>query len=186
VIFLDIDIGLKIRKLRKSKNMSIAELAGNTNLSTGLISQIERDIIGTSVESLWKIAKALNVSIGYFFDEENEPVYDPIVKSTERKVIKTSQSNATYELLSHDLNGKIEFLYITLEPRDATREELISHEGEECGIVIKGRLLVRHGVNEHILEEGDSIYFNSAIPHRYINIGNEPCISIWAMTPPSF
>jgi len=183
---LDIDLGLKIRKLRKSKNLSIAELADKTNLSTGLISQIERDIIGPSVESLWKIAKALNVSIGYFFDEENEPVFNPIVKRKDRKVIKTVHSDAAYELLSTDLNRKIEFLYITLEPRDATRDELISHEGEECGIVIKGRLMIRHGDSEYILEEGDSIYFNSTIPHRYINIGSEPCISIWAMTPPSF
>lgn len=46
--------------------------------------------------------------------------------------------------------------------------------------------MVKTKDKEYILEEGDSIYLDSTIPHRYINIGEEECISIWAMTPPSF
>lgn len=91
-----------------------------------------------------------------------------------------------YELLSPDLNRKIEFLYITIKPGDYSSKDLVTHEGEECGIVIKGRLMVKMKDKEYILEEGDSIYFDSTIPHKYINIGDEECISIWAMTPPSF
>lgn len=183
---MNIDIGSKIRELRKKNNMSIVELAEKTNLSTGLISQIERNIVVPSVVSLWKIAKELNVSIGYFFDEENKKNLNPIVKKDERKKIITANSNAIYELLCPDLNRKIEFLYITLMPGDSSTKELITHDGEECGIVIKGKLLIKTKFEEYILEEGDSIYLDSTIPHRYINIGNDICISIWAMTPPSF
>lgn len=186
VVNLNIDIGSKIRQLRKSKNISIAELAEKTDLSVGLISQTERNIVVPSVVSLWKIAQGLDVSIGYFFDEEERKAKNPIVKKNNRKKIVTTNSNAVYELLSPDLNRKIEFLYITLEPRDSSTKELISHEGEECGIVIKGRLLVKTETEDYILEEGDSIYFDSNIPHRYVNIGEQQCISIWAMTPPSF
>ncbi|MEY8304337.1 cupin domain-containing protein [Anaerosalibacter bizertensis] len=89
-------------------------------------------------------------------------------------------------MLTPDLNRKIEFLYITINPGDSSRAGLISHEGEECGIVIKGKLMVKTEYEEYILEEGDSIYLDSTVGHRYINLGEEECISIWAMTPPSF
>ncbi len=186
VIFLNIDIGSKIRSLRKNLNMSITDLARETELSTGLISQMERNIVVPSVASLWKVAKSLDVSIGYFFDEENKVTVNPIVKKKNRKKITTSNSNAVYESLTPDLNRKIEFLYITLEKDDSSTKELITHEGEECGIVLQGKLLVKTANGDYVLEEGDSIYFDSTVPHRYVNIGDKTCISIWAMTPPSF
>ncbi len=97
-----------------------------------------------------------------------------------------SNSNALYELLSHDLNRKIEFLYITIGPGEVSSEGLVSHEGEECGLVLKGELLVKTADGDYELNEGDSIYYESTIPHRYINIGDDVCESVWAMTPPSF
>lgn len=183
---MEIDIGSKIKELRKEKNISIADLSKLSGVSAGLISQVERNAVNPSVATLWKISKSLNVSIGYFFDEEPAPVFNPIVKKDKRKRIVTSDTIATYELLTPDLNRKIEFLYITINPGDSSRTGLINHDGEECGIVIKGKLMVKTKDKEYILEEGDSIYLDSTIPHRYINIGEEECISIWAMTPPSF
>lgn len=178
------ELGKKIRSLRKELGKSLEDLAKEAGLSIGLLSQIERDITGPSVESLWKIAKALNVSMNYFFDnyEENNPV----VRKNERKQLKLPNSNVTYELLSPNLNRKIEFLIVKIEPGQCNKKELIAHEGEECGYVIKGKLKIKWGDKEYILEEGDSIYFDSTVPHRFINIGDEECISIWAMTPPSF
>ena len=184
---MEIDIGTKIRNLRKKNNITISQLSDATKLSTGLISQIERNMVSSSVESLWRISKALNVSIGYFFDEEPEiKSPEPIVRKDKRKIIKTSDSKAVYELLCPDLTKKIEFLNITLQPMDSNAKDLISHEGEEAGIIIKGKMLIKYGDKEYILNEGDSIYLDSTIPHRYINIGKDVCVSIWAMTPPSF
>lgn len=185
---MNIDIGSKIREIRKSKHLSIAELAEKTGLSTGIISQIERDLVTPSVVTFWKISKALEVSFGYFFDEveEEQAVLSPVVKRDQRKTIKTSNRKALYELLSQDLNRKIEFLYITIKPGEQSEGGLVTHEGEECGVVIKGRLLIKMENEEYILEEGDSIYYDSTIPHRYVNIGDEDCESVWAMTPPSF
>lgn len=183
---MEINIGEKIKELRKEKGMSIAELANKAELSPGLISQIERNMVTPSIVSLWKIAQSLQVSIGYFFDEETKDITNPVVKKRERKRIVVSNNNAIYELLSPDLNRKIEFLYITIKPGDYSTKDFVVHEGEECGIVIKGKLMVKMKDRDFILEEGDSIYFDSTIPHRYINIGDEVCESIWAMTPPSF
>lgn len=183
---MDIDIGSKIKKIRLKKNMSIAELAEKSDLSPGLISQIERNTVNPSIASLWKLTNGLDISIGSLFEEEKTYEPNPVVRKNNRKKMFISNSNAVYELLSPDLNRKIEFLYITIQPNSNNNKDLVSHEGEECGIVLKGKLMVKTDKEDYILEEGDSIYFNSTIPHRYINIGDEECISIWAMTPPSF
>ncbi len=183
---MNIDVGSKIRELRKEKGWSIATLAADAQLSTGLISQIERNMVVPSVMALWKIAQTLNVSIGYFFDEEEPHMVNPVVKANNRKRITTDDSDAIYELLTPDLNRKIEFLRIILNRDEASTEDLIGHVGEECGIVIKGRLAVIFENVEYILEEGDSISFDSTKPHKYVNIGDTESISIWAMTPPSF
>lgn len=182
-MYLLMRIGVKIRKLRIDKKMSIEELSKKTGLSTGAISQIERDIVGLSVESLWKIARALDTPISYFFDE---PSGGTVIRKNSRREMKLPESNVTYQLLSPTGNKLIEFLLIEIEPGVCSNYELINHEGEECGYIIKGKLLVKLGDEEYYLEEGDSIYYNSSIPHRFINVGDETCISIWAMTPPSF
>lgn len=183
---MEIDIGSKIKELRKEKDMTITELSEQSDVSAALISQIERNIVNPSIMSLWKIAKSLNVPVGYFFNEEEIKEPNPIVKRGNRKRIVTTDTNAIYELLSPDLNRKIEFLSITIHPGESSNKELVSHEGEECGIVLKGKLLVRTSEDDYALEEGDSVYLNSTTPHRYINAGDDVCISIWAMTPPKW
>ncbi len=77
-------------------------------------------------------------------------------------------------------------LMIEINPNEKIEAELISHEGEECGVVIKGTLRVISGDKIYDLNEGDSIYLDSTIPHKYINMGEELSVSVWAMVPPSF
>lgn len=182
----NIDIGIQIRSLRMAHKKTIAELSEETGLSTGIISKIERNLVVPSVISLWKIAGVLGVSIGSFFEQEDKKSRT-VVRKSERKKIITQNSNAYYELLSPDLNRKIEFLMITIEPGQSTSiSEKLSHDGEECGIVIKGCVLVKLEEEEYLLNEGDSIYFDSSRKHIYMNVGDEVSISIWAMTPPTF
>lgn len=183
---MEIKIGKEIKRLRKEKGLLISDLAEMSNLSSGMISQVERDLVSPSIVTLWKITEALGVSIGYLFDEDSTEVTNPVVRKDKRKRISASNHNAFYELLSPDLNRKIEYLYITINPGDSSSDDLVTHEGEEAGIVIKGRLKILMEDKEYILNEGDSIYFDSTIPHRYVNIGDQVCESIWAMTPPSF
>ena len=126
---INIDVGLKIRNLRKSKNLSIANLSEYTGLSAGLISQIERNKVVPSIKVMWKIAKELNVNIGYFFEEENAE--DVIVRKNNRKRIQTNDSTKTYELLMPDLvNKNLELLLITLNGETKRNKGLVSHEGE--------------------------------------------------------
>ncbi len=178
------ELGDKIRSLRLKQKISIEQLAAMTGLSKGLISQIERDLTGPSVASLWKISKALNVTMNYFFDEYDD--FNQVVRKNERKKIMMKDKSRTYELLCPNLKNKIEMLWIEIKPGDSNSEDRISHEGEECGVVLKGSLRVLSGDKIYDLEEGDSIYLDSTIPHRYMNTGDVPSISVWAMVPPSF
>lgn len=178
------DLGQKIRTLRQKQKISIEQLSQKTGLSKGLISQIERNITGPSVASLWKISKALNVTMNYFFDEFDN--FNQVVRKNERKKIMMKKANRTYELLTPNLKNNIEMLWIEIEPNQSNAEELISHEGEECGVVIRGTLRILSGNDIYDLNEGDSIYLDSTIPHRYLNLGKKTSISVWAMVPPSF
>lgn len=183
---INIDVGEKIRNLRKSKKLSIANLAQNTGLSSGLISQIERNKVVPSIKAMWNIAKALDVNIGYFFEEEKAE--DIIVRKNERKKIQTNDSTKTYELLMPDLIDKnLELLLITLNGETKKNKGLVSHEGEECGYIVKGKMKLIFDTKEYILEEGDSFYFKSNVYHVYENYDkDQECILICAMTPPSF
>ena len=128
---MNIDVGSKIRALRKKESMSISDLAKEAQLSVGIISQIERNLVSPSIVSLWKIAKCLHVSVGYFFEEDSAGPPDPVVRHGERKRIFTSNNNAVYELLSKDLKDKrIEFLYITINPGEDKGRQLVTHDGE--------------------------------------------------------
>ena len=178
------ELGEKVRLLRQKQKISIDQLSEMTGLSKGLISQIERDITGPSVASLWKISKALNVTMNYFFDEYED--FNQVVRKDERKKILMKKSNRIYELLSPNLKKQIEMLWIEIQPNESSTEDLISHEGEECGVVIKGSLRILSGDKVYDLNEGDSIYLDSTIPHRYVNISEDVSISVWAMVPPSF
>jgi len=181
---MNMELGDKIRSLRLKQKISIEQLSLITGLSKGLISQIERDITGPSVASLWKISKALNVTMNYFFDEYDD--FNRVVRKDERKKIMMKDGDRVYELLCPNLKNQIEMLWIEIEPNDSNSDELISHEGEECGVVLKGTLRILSGDKIYDLEQGDSIYLDSTIPHRYINMGNIKSVSVWAMVPPSF
>ena len=183
-------IGSIIRKIRLSKKMTVKELAEKTNLTSSLISQVERDTISPSLGTLVKISKSLNVPLASFFSQKmNNSTATVVIRNKERKKIILPTSHITYNVLSPDENRKIEFLLVEIdESQDqiSNEDELISHVGEECGYVIKGKLEVRLGEEKYYLEEGDSIYFQSTIPHRFKNVCKGKSISIWAGTPPSF
>lgn len=178
------DLGPKIRKLRKSKKLNIAQLANMTELSTGLISQVERDKVVPSINAMIKIANALDVTMGYFFDEETD--LSTITRKNERRTIITNNESRVYELLIPTVNKKIEYILITLNGCKDGSEQPITHEGEECGYVIKGSMVVTIDGVRHVLHEGDSIYFDSSKPHLYESYDDKESISIWAMTPPSW
>ncbi|HHW14789.1 MAG TPA: cupin domain-containing protein [Firmicutes bacterium] len=177
-------IGPAIRNLRTQKKLTLKQFAAATGLSQSLISQVERDLASPSVVSLWKMAKALDVPVGYFF--ESAARENCVVRRHERKRLMFSSSKVIYELLSPRRAKNLEFLMIHIEPGEESGDQELAHPGEECGVVISGRLEVELGEEKIVLEEGDSIYFESTIPHRLRNPGTEPVVAVWVDYPPMF
>jgi len=176
-------IGVKIREIRESKNLSIKELSEKANLSSSFISQVERDLVAPSITSLREISKVLEIPIFYLIDDE---VNSEIVKKNHRRKFSLPESNVTFELLSHDLNRKMENVLITLGSGESTFNTPYSHEGEEFDYCISGRVEITLGIEKKILEYGDSIYFFCSIPHCFRNIGKEEAQIISSVTPASF
>jgi transcriptional regulator with XRE-family HTH domain len=175
--------GENIRELRKEKGLSLQELSQKSGVSTSMISQIERSNADPTMTTLYKICTALNITIAELIMENEE--LGIVVKRDNRKTMFLPNSKVKYQMLTSNPKNDLEMLLIELEPEQEDRQ-VISHIGAECGFVLQGQLTVVLGNEEFVLDEGDSINFNSSIPHRFINTGNEKSISIWAMTPPSF
>lgn len=175
-------IGSEIRKIRSEKGITVKELARETNLSASMISQVERGLTTPSIPTLVKISLAFGVPLISFFLGVHG---DPVIKKGQRKTLVLPSSGVSFQLLSPSESKKIEFLLIEIEGKDSNYE-LVSYTGEKCGYVIQGGMEVILGENTYRLEEGDSIYFESTIPHRFKSADGSKTVSIWAITPPSF
>lgn len=180
------EIGSRLRALRKKQGLSIAALAELSGVSTGLISQIEREMVVPTVVSIYRIAQALGTDIGYFFPAPPTRSYD-LFHPGGRKMIVTGNGASSYELLNPDRSDRIlDMVLVTLRGGEVYDHDCIGHAGEECGYVLSGVLTVLLNGDEIDLQPGDSISFSSPQPHKYINNGPHDCVSLWAMTPKFF
>lgn len=177
-------IGQRTRAIRKLRGHSASELARAAGVSRGLISQIELDRANPSIDTLRRIAAALDSPIAAFFDDA--PANGIVVRTDERKTLRVPRSGLTYQLLTPDLNRQIEFILIEFEPGQEGSRVPFGHPGEEAALVLEGQVHVWVGDEEHVLDAGDSISFNSGVPHRVANLGKRKAALVSAITPPSF
>ncbi len=159
-----------------------------TELSISFLSQVERNLLTPSVSSLKRIADVLGIPAGSFMFKADRAMGTArvgIVRRRERKRITLPASNISYELLSPDLRRRTSILWLHAAP-GAQSGPAFSHEGEDGVVVLKGRLKVEVGGVWHDLSTGDSIYFNSELPHRWCNRSKRKAEAIWVSAPPSF
>jgi transcriptional regulator with XRE-family HTH domain len=182
-------IGLKIRELRKHRGITLKEFSQKVGVTASLISQVERGVAAPSISSLKKISEALGISIAVFFNDvaqkDLRSDFSPIVRKDERKILHPSPG-VTYHLLSKNLQGKLEFLLAFYDVGATTGLKPYSHRGEECALVLKGKLEIQIGSSTYILSKDDSLTFSCEIPHQVRNVGKGQAVSIWCVTPPSF
>jgi quercetin dioxygenase-like cupin family protein len=107
------------------------------------------------------------------------------VRKEERKRVRFPDSNLSVELISASANKQIEMLEASLEPGAKTNNKPITHEGEECILVKKGRMKINVGDEEYNLKEGDSIYLLSGMSHSIENTSKNELVFILALTPPT-
>ena len=191
------DLGGKLRFIRLQKKMTLQELSQKSKVSKSQLSQIERNVSVPTVAKLQKIAEALDIKFSNLFPEnddssskadlvnlkENSKRISVVRKGQRKKMVMPW--GALYEMLCPDLQHKIEFIYLHY-PVGTAVEGQYTHEGEECGVVLEGTFKGTFGSMEVILEPGDSIYYDSTIPHSWETVGNAEVRAIWAITPPSF
>jgi transcriptional regulator with XRE-family HTH domain len=178
-------LGQEIRDLRKHRGATISDLARAIGKSTGYVSQVERNRSTPSVADLQKVAAALGVQMGWFFDriEKGPPEERPyIVRAGNRRRLNFGLGVTDY-LLSPSLSGRLELLYTTLGPRAKGGEQLIAYSGEQAGVVLSGTFELHIGDKRFLLREGDSFSFPSTTPHHYRNPGRIETVIIWASTP---
>lgn len=180
-------IGSKIREWRREEGLTLAVLADRVGLSTGYVSQVERGLANPSLEVLKRLADAVGHTVGELFSNASEePGGYSVSKRGQRKKIEYPGSGIMNELLSPDLRHSMEVIWVEAEPGAASGGHPHAHPGEECGIVVNGRMIFWVGPDKVILDEGDSIYLDSSIPHRWIAGDAGQLRAVWLITPPTF
>ena len=158
------DIGSKIRAIRNRKKVTIAQMCEGTGLSKGFISNVENNNTSPSISTLQTIANYLDVPLPYLLLEKKQHMR--IVKKVERTY--SSFNNLKIEHMSS--KGGLRLMSVEFPP-GASIGEAHAHEGEECHLVMKGKVLAEQGEDSYILEEGDSFSWNASVPHTVKNIG---------------
>ncbi len=181
-------MGGVIRKARKTRKMVLQELADRADLSIGFISQVERNLLTPSVSALKRIADVLDIPAGSLMfgaESRKSGVGVGLVRRSRRKRVVFADSRIEYEMLTPDLRRRMSALWLKAPPHSASGP-VFSHDGEDAVIVLKGALKIEIGGVWYELGKGDSLYFNSELPHRWRNDSAMSAEIIWVSTPPSF
>jgi len=165
-------LGDKVRHVREIKNFSIEDLAKESGVGADVISRVEAGDLVTSLTPLIKLARVLGVRLGTFLDDQE--VEGPVVtrKNDSARVVRVAEnakekSDLDFFSLAHDKSGRhMEPFMIEIDPSSAQNIKLSSHEGEEFIHVLGGRVEIQYGKNAYLLETGDSIYYDSVVPHH--------------------
>ena len=175
------NLGKRLRALRNEQGLTLVQLGQQVGLSASYLSQIERGETMPSLSRLTTLAKALDVEVGYFFEDD---VSAPCIIRLNQGKRLSGTADAIMELLSADLTDKkIQPYRLVCQP-GASRDQPPTYPGEELGFILKGQLTVTVGEETFVLKAGDSIHYETLQPRSWRNEGDEECIAIWAVSPP--
>jgi transcriptional regulator with XRE-family HTH domain len=168
-------IGKRLQKYREILALSLADLAERTQLPVSLLEDFEGGRVSPSIGVMIKLARALGQRVGTFMDDQ--PVKDPVLTRAidrEQGMASHKESQGHYRYFSlgsgkSDRHMEPFFIDISVS-EDKT---MSSHEGEEFVVVISGELELLYGQERHLLKPGDSIYYNSIVPHCLNAVGGD-------------
>jgi len=182
-----LDVGVRLQSIRKLKGLSQRELAKRAGVTNSTISMIEKNSVSPSISSLKKVLAGIPMSLVEFFSLEVEQDNHTQVVYKASELVDLSSGAVSMKLVGKAHPSRaIAFLDETYPPGSDTGDEMLTHEGEESGLLVDGRLELTVGSEIYILESGDSYYFESSKPHRFRNPFNEPARLISATTPANF
>jgi transcriptional regulator with XRE-family HTH domain len=179
---MSIDVGARLRAIRKMKGFSQRELAKRVGVTNSTISLIEQNRVSPSVGSLKKVLDGIPIALADFFTLEIES------DTPDHFVYKVDGSDGIqYFMIGSGRPGRqMCIMREIMAPGSDTGKEMLQHEGEEAGVVVRGALELTVGDTVKILGPGEGYYFESSRPHRFRNAGDDELVIVSASTPPTF
>jgi transcriptional regulator with XRE-family HTH domain len=166
-------LGEKVRAIRESRSMSIEQLADRADLDAQHVGQIESGALIPSLSPLIRIARALGVRLGTFLDDQEQtgPVisragaHDAVMRFSGRE--RPARSDLDFFSLAANKTGRhMEPFLVEIHPASAQEARASTHEGEEFIYVLSGEVEIEYGKDTFLLHPGDSIYYDSIVPHH--------------------
>jgi transcriptional regulator with XRE-family HTH domain len=178
------NLGKRIQDLRRQRGLSTGELAARVHVTSGFISQLEHAKTDPSLHTLQRVAAALQVPLSYLLrDDEAKP---QVIRKGERQVIHVGNGGLRASILSPLPSRNLELVLLELPPGGMSCAKGRFYEGQECHLVVKGKVRAYYGDDAYLLDEGDSIFWDGTAPHRLENVGDDEAQIVMALTPPAF
>lgn len=179
-------LGADLRALRKSRGLTLSDLAEALDRSVGWISQVERDLSEPSVFDLKQIAKALNVPVSILFGQAQPPANEAglVVRAHARRPIGSKEEGLVEELLSPDLTDDFEMVHSTFDP-GARTTEAVTRPTQEVGYLVSGKLDLVIGGQAFTVLKGDSFRIKGT-SYQWANPYDSPAVAIWVIAPPVY
>lgn len=181
-----VKLGRILKRARLEKKMTLEDVASRCGYSKALISRIENNNVSPSIESLTKIAGVLEIPLYDIF--ASLPLEEPVVlRRADRTRFQVSEGDFSMEfLVPNPQNVSMLPMLYSGTPGSHSRDRMSEHPGQEWAIILKGSAEVTIGDKRYLLKEGDSIYFNSGIPHKYSSAGKKPGVGLAVTIPPNY
>jgi len=179
-------LGADIRALRKSRGLTLTEMALRTGRSIGFLSQIERGLSEPAIGDLRRLAGIFEVPLGFFFmgAEADDADRGYVVRADRRRRLGNPEDGLVEALLSPDLGGRFEIFHSVFQPGAELPDE-VRRASEEAGYLVSGRLELWIGGRHFALGPGDSFRFRGE-PYRWRNPGETEAVVIWVISPPVY
>lgn len=185
------NLGQTVREARTRLGLSQRQLAERAGLSSGMLCLIERGEANPSVQSLIGLAGALDMPLASFFsdpgDEQAVGTAESAHQAPSRRMVLPAsmrpvlalEGGVTWSRLTPGPEEGLEFREVRYEPGACSSPRPLTHSGREWGLVLEGELTLELGPERLVLRPGDSVVFDSQIPHRTLNLGSEPMRGVW-------
>ena len=177
-------IGKKLKATRLRNDMTIQELAMSSNVSSNMISRIERGLTTPSVEIIVRLANTFGMSINYFVEEAEKGSTIVHTKKGQGEPIFFFEDKHQIISLTQGLRDpNFTVFFDTIEPNCGSGDGGMIHSGEEFALVVEGTLEFIVDDERFVLEEGDSIVFKASLPHRWRNLHQGKTNVLWVVSP---
>lgn len=191
---MGIEIGTRLRAVREARGLSQRELAARSGMTNGAISLIEQNKTSPSVSSLKSLLDAIQMSLSEFFSVVEESAgrakyfysADEFTELSPQDIGFDREARVSLKQLGDASRHSLQVLHETYPPGADTGADMLSHDAEEAGVVISGFIEITVADQIRVLNPGDGYLFDSRLPHRFRNVGREPCVIVSACTPPTF